>query len=156
MHINSFLDPPEVTKLGEGKCKVNEANNVTLICGYDLQSNPRATITWINPSGNKVLATENYSQDDGPGVVQLHIKRANRTDRGQWTCKMEVPDVNVCMYNCLDDKKLLNSGQNGQQLQANYCSRKHKSLTNNYIVDLDVFCKCKFLSIGLPIILQGS
>lgn len=136
-----------VTKQGEGSHKVNETHNVTLICGYGLQSNPKATITWIDPNGNKVLATDNCSQDDGPDVLQLHIKRANRKDRGQWTCKMEVPDVNICIYNCLDDEKLLNGDHDGQLPQTE-CSRE--SFTKTSIINLDVFCKCKIISIELP------
>lgn len=131
-------------QVGVGSHKVNEAYQVTLICGYELQSNPQATIFWIDPNGNEVVDKENYFQDDGPGVVQLHIKRASRKDRGQWTCKMEVPDVNVCIYNCLDNEKLR---QHGQQPQAE-CSRK--SLTNSITTNLDVFCKCK-ISVGVPI-----
>ena len=137
-----------VTKQGEGSHKVNETHNMTLICGYGLQSNPRATITWIDPNGNIVLASdENYVQDDGPDVVQLHIKRANRKDRGQWTCKMEVPDVNICIYDCLHHEKLLNGNHDGQLPQPE-CSRK--SFTKTSIINLDVFCKCKIISIELP------
>ena len=129
---------------GEGNHKVNETCTVTLICGRDLQSNPRANITWIDPDGNEVVNKENYSQDDGPGVIQLHIKRVNRRDRGQWTCKR---DFNVCVYDCSGDEKLLNGNQDGQQPQTE-CSRK--SFTNTSVINLDVFCKYK-VGIGLQV-----
>ena len=108
-----------------------------LIGGYSLESNPRATISWIDPHGSIIVTgKENYLQDDGPGVVQLGIMRANRGDRGQWTCKME---ISVCIYSCLDDEKLLKSGQDGQEPDTE-CLKKF--LTNISTINLDVFCKC--------------
>ena len=117
---------------------------MTLICGHDLESNPTATITWIDPNGNQILATdkEKYVQDDGPGVVQLRIIQANRKERGNWTCNMNIPDSNICIDDCSDGEKWLSSGRNGQQSQEKYCLSKHKSLTDKHTVNLDVFCKC--------------
>ena len=106
-----------------------------LICGYSLESNPRATITWTDPHGNTVMNNENYSQDDGPGVVQLRIMRANRREKGLWKCKIE---INVCIYSCSDDEKLLKSSQDGQELEAE-CSKRSFNDTN--AINLDVFCK---------------
>ena len=110
-----------------------------LICG--LQSNPSATITWIAPNGTVISDKESYSQGD---VVQLNITSANRNDRGQWTCNMDVPDIDICVYNCLDDEKLSSSGHDGQQPQAK-CSRN--SFTNASVtINLDVFCKYRISS----------
>jgi hypothetical protein len=98
-----------------------------LTCGHELKSNPPATITWIAPDGTEV-SDKNYSQVDGPGVVQLHSKEAHRNDSGQWTCKI---DVEVCTYNCLESD---NDGQTD-------CSRE--SFAINRSISLDVFCKYK-------------
>ena len=109
---------------------------MTLICGRNLQSNPRPTITWFDPDGNERLATENYSQDDRTDVM-LNIKKVDRRDRGKWKC---VLDVNVCIYNCLGSKNLLRSHHDGQLSQTE-CTWKPLNKTN--IINLDVFCKYK-------------
>ena len=130
-------------RAGEESNKVNETNSVTLICGHNLQSNPTATITWIDPNGNEISTTDtkNYIQDDGPDVVQLHIKKTNRKERGNWTCNMKIPDSNICIYDCSDGEKQLSRGRNGQQSQEKHCLSEHKSLTNTYTVNLNVLCK---------------
>ena len=131
-----MVDPPTFKMQGEISRKVNESDSVTLICGRNLQSNPRSTITWFDPNGTKVVATENYSQDDRTDVV-LNIKKVDRRYRGQWTC---VLDVNAYIYNCLDDEKML-SGDHDGQLPQTECT--WKSLTKTNIINLDVLCKYK-------------
>ena len=141
--VHSFLDLPKFARQGEGSHKINETHSVTLICGHNLESNPTATITWIDPNGKEISTTdtENYIQNDGPDVVQLHIKQANRKDRGNWTCNMKIPDSNICIHDCSDGEKWLSRDQNGWQSQEEYCLSEHKSLTNMYTVNLDVLCK---------------
>lgn len=131
-----MVDPPTFKMQGEISRKVKESHSVTLICGRNLQSNPRPTITWFDPNGTKVVATENYSQDDQTDVI-LNIEKVDRSYRGQWTC---VLDVNVCIYNCLDDEKMLSSDHDGQLSQTE-CT--WKPLTKTNITNLDVFCKYK-------------
>lgn len=63
---------------------------VSLICGYDLDSNPQAIITWTDPRGNKVTDNDQYLADDGPEVVQLDITRASISDSGMWRCSVNV------------------------------------------------------------------
>lgn len=63
---------------------------VLLVCGYDLHSNPQATITWTDPRGNKVTESNRYSADNGPELVQLNITRASKRDSGTGRCSVNV------------------------------------------------------------------
>ena len=81
---------------------------MSLICGYNLESNPKATISWTDPRGNPVTISDNYTQDNGPEVVQLNITRVNKSDNGTWGCSMEV--LGFCSHVCTDGK-LLDCGQ---------------------------------------------
>ena len=64
---------------------------VVMVCGYGLDSNPRAANTWTNPQGEVVPANSGgYIMDNEPTVVQLNITRVKKSDKGKWKCKVEV------------------------------------------------------------------
>lgn len=59
---------------------------VSLVCGYNLDSNPPAVVTWRDPWGRVVTSDGLYTVDSGPDVVKLDIASANREHEGVWTC----------------------------------------------------------------------
>ena len=59
---------------------------MTLICGFNLQSNPPASITWKDPNNRTVANNSDYSIDDGPKIVQLIINNVTKSDSGFWRC----------------------------------------------------------------------
>ena len=62
---------------------------VSLVCGYNLDSYPEASVTWTDPSGRKMLQNnDRYTLDSGPEVVQLNISEASQSDSGVWTCSV--------------------------------------------------------------------
>lgn len=65
-------------------------DSVTLICGYNLDSNPKAVITWIDPLQKPVANNSNYQQHDGPELVQLSISRVSKSHSGAWKCNISV------------------------------------------------------------------
>ena len=106
---------------------------MSLICGNDLESNSKVSITWTNPQGNPITESNTHFQDDRPKVVQINIKNASRSDSGKWTCSMEVSSSST--YDC-NDRIVLDSGQNGLELP------NVKKRCWNSSVTLDVLCKC--------------
>ena len=62
----------------------------SLICGYQLKSNPPATVSWTDPQGKRVKSGDRYYQDDGPATVQLNISKTTPGDSGTWQCRVEV------------------------------------------------------------------
>ena len=74
---------------------------VCLICGYNLDSNPPAVITWTGPYGKVVTKNmDSYIMDNGPQVVQLNITNADESDGGRWTCNVRVSDE--CVHRVVD------------------------------------------------------
>ena len=73
---------------------------MSLICGYNLDSNPPAVVTWTNPDKNIVSNTDTYVIDDGPHVVQLNITNASERDSGAWICNVSV--IDKCVHRVVD------------------------------------------------------
>ena len=63
---------------------------VSLVCGYNLDSNPPAVVTWRDPWGRLVTSNNLYTVDHGPDVLKLDIASANREHEGVWTCNVIV------------------------------------------------------------------
>ena len=53
---------------------------VSLICGYDLKSNPPATVSWTDPLRNSVTTNDNTE------VIQFYIAKASPKNNGTWIC----------------------------------------------------------------------
>lgn len=82
-------DGPEITK-GPSRQYATVGDHVSLICGYNLKSNPFTNVTWSNPSEERVLNSGRYTMDDGPEVVQLNISDVTKSDSGTWRCSMQM------------------------------------------------------------------
>lgn len=60
---------------------------MSLICGFQLCSNPLATTVWTHPNGRHINMSHNrYTLDSGPDVLQLNISNASEADKGMWIC----------------------------------------------------------------------
>ena len=66
---------------------------MSLICGYNLKSNPSTNVTWSNPRGESVHNSGRYMIDDGPEVVQLNIRSVTKSDGGTWRCSLQMLDI---------------------------------------------------------------
>ena len=75
-----------------------KGNSISLVCGYELHSNPLANITWVHPNGSTVEKCDRITTDNGPGVVQLNISNTHVSDGGNWTCIVEVSHTCVYQY----------------------------------------------------------
>ena len=75
---------------------------MSLICGYKLDSNPPANITWKNPQKKLVEASSSFILDDGPMVVRLNISNASNSDNGTWICTVNVNAA--CVHKIVEGK----------------------------------------------------
>jgi hypothetical protein len=64
---------------------------VILICGYELKSNPPATISWTSPSQEIVVNNDSFRMNNGTEEISLMIANVSADDNGTWTCTVEVP-----------------------------------------------------------------
>ena len=95
-----------MSEVTEKKSYVLLGHPAAMVCGYRLDSNPRAEITWTNPQGEVVSTNSDaYVMDNGPTVVQLNITRAEMSDYGKWQCKVGITNEcdasysSECSYN---------------------------------------------------------
>ena len=72
---------------GPGEFYVLLGHSISLVCGYNLQSNPPAKITWIDPSGNTI--DSKHLKSDRLDLVKLHIEKAQEKDSGIWKCILQ-------------------------------------------------------------------
>ena len=77
-------------------------SSVSLICGYQLQSNPVAEITWIDPEGNTVRNSDRITMENGNNVIKLTISHTRLSDSGKWTCNVTVTDT--CIHRIVEGK----------------------------------------------------
>lgn len=94
INLAMFADVPEISN-GPSRQHATFGDPVSLICGYNLKSNPPSSVTWSNPRGERVLNSEKYSMDDGPEVVQLNISNVTESDGGTWKCSLQILDKDV-------------------------------------------------------------
>ena len=67
----------------------------TIVCARGLESNPPATIGWINPDGDIIENGNGYSYQSplsGSKDVTLTITSVSEKDNGTWTCTIAVKD----------------------------------------------------------------
>ncbi len=79
------IDDPELVP-GPAKQFALLNDPVSLICGYNLDSNPPVNITWTDPQGNVVQNSDRYILDNGPEIVRLNITNTSNNDNGTWKC----------------------------------------------------------------------
>ena len=71
----------------------------SLICGTGLDSNPRSTITWIDPRGATIKENARYDLENGPDFVRLNLSRTILSDNGVWICELIVrSETEVCFH----------------------------------------------------------
>ena len=81
------IDGPEIVPaLIEHTCLEN--SHVSLVCGYNLVSNPPAIISWSDPQGKLVENNALYTIDNGPREVRLSIFNATKENNGIWKCSL--------------------------------------------------------------------
>lgn len=84
-----ITDGPELLPAAREQTSIENCS-VSLVCGYDLDSNPRAFVTWRDPWGRLVKSDDLSITGSGPGVLRLDIANVNRTHEGVWTCNVMV------------------------------------------------------------------
>ena len=73
---------------------------MSLICGFNLDSNPLSTVIWTDPENRQILESHSrYTLDDGPEVVLLNISETMEADTGMWQCSVKYEDQNVVTFN---------------------------------------------------------
>ena len=75
---------------GSNKTFCMEGDSVSLVCVYELRSNPPADIIWLYPNGSTVENSNRIITDNGPELVQVNITNTSASDGGNWTCRIEV------------------------------------------------------------------
>ena len=101
-------DGPELENGPQSRLVVKEGDLISLICGYNLESNPQPQITWTKPSGKgeDLLSDNRYSRSDGPEVVSLNITSVNKHDNGTWRCTVELVSNETYMENCSPNQEI--------------------------------------------------
>ena len=65
-------------------------NPLSLVCGRGLESNPAASITWLDTNNMAIIDNARYDLENGPEVVRLNFTRTILSDTGIWTCEVVV------------------------------------------------------------------
>ena len=87
-----FTDGPDIT-WGPMEVAGVQGSNTTLICGTNLDSNPPATIKWLDSDGTMVdSSNDRFERTDGP-TVSLVVRDLVRSDTGTWTCEVFVKNM---------------------------------------------------------------
>jgi hypothetical protein len=81
---------------GPNKTFSLEGDSVSLVCGYQLRSNPQANITWKHPDGSTVESSDRIIRDNGTELVQLNLTNTSARDGGNWNCIVEV--IHTCVW----------------------------------------------------------
>ena len=87
-----YLDGPDI-KSESLTLQSSLMSEIKMIIG--LESNPPATITWINPAGESVENGSGYSYQSpisGSKDVTLTITSVSEKDKGTWNCNISVKD----------------------------------------------------------------
>lgn len=78
-------DDPEIVP-GPSEVEGRRGQPLMLLCGTNLDGNPRPTISWIDPKGRTVQNSSHYRYiDDAMGVV-LNLSCLSHYDVGNWMC----------------------------------------------------------------------
>ena len=63
-------------------------DNLSLICGIGLDSNPQATITWTAPDRTTIVDNARYHLEGRPDIVRLNLSHTILSDTGIWRCNI--------------------------------------------------------------------
>lgn len=84
------IDGPNMT-VGPHRYAILEGDSVLLTCGYELISNPQATITWKHPNGSLVTSSdERVLAISEEKAIRLNISDVSFSHNGSWACVVEV------------------------------------------------------------------
>ena len=87
---NTSLDGPTFRMQGPTRRYVRLNDTLSLVCGYGLDSNPDAVVTWTAPDGTTIMDNARYDLEDGPAVVQLNFTHTIFNDNEVWRCEVVV------------------------------------------------------------------
>jgi hypothetical protein len=65
-------------------------NPLSLVCGRGLESNPEASITWLDTNNMAIMDNDYYDLENGREVVRLNFTQTILNDTGIWTCEVVV------------------------------------------------------------------
>jgi hypothetical protein len=63
-------------------------NPLSLVCGRGLESNPNATIAWLDTNNMAIVDNARYDLESGREVVRLNFTQTILSDTGIWTCEV--------------------------------------------------------------------
>ena len=96
-----ILDGPTISEV-RTKYSFSKGEQVELIIGKNLESNPEAVVTWTTPQGETLKHSNgHYIVSSGPDEVQLSIFGVSERDNGTWTVTVEVLSTET-FKNCSD------------------------------------------------------
>ena len=101
-HLSCLCSPTDGPSLTVGPTQyyVLLGNNISLVCGTDLDSNPPATVTWTSPDDSRIIMDNaRYDVENGPDIVRLNISHTSLADAGMWTCDIRVLSENYIVNN---------------------------------------------------------
>ena len=81
----SLADGPSLA-LGPPQYYVLLGDSASLVCGTGLDSNPQATIIWVDPDGTIIMDSTRFNLENGPDIVRLNLSRTLLSDTGMWRC----------------------------------------------------------------------
>ena len=72
---------------GPGEYSVLEGEDIELICGENLDSDPEATVTWTSPWGEEIKSSGGICNSSN---VTLRIENVTSHHNGKWTCTIKI------------------------------------------------------------------
>ena len=89
------------------KYSYSVGDQADLVFGENLESNPKAVVTWTTPQGESFKNSNGrYTVNSGPENVQLSISALSAKDNGTWTATVEVLSTET-FKNCSDQNSSL-------------------------------------------------
>ena len=65
-------------------------NPLSFVCGRGLESNPGASITWLDTNNMAIMDNARYDLENRDAIVRLNFTRTIPSDNGMWTCEVAV------------------------------------------------------------------
>ena len=114
--------------------------SLSLVCGYGLDSNPQATITWTAPDGTTIVENTRHHLDNGPDIVRLNFTKVFMSDIGVWRCSATVRSEQYVVSNgrlVLEDESVIGSTiHHSIQLKAvGKCMLEYDACSINHSVE---------------------